>query len=56
MNTDTLEVSVYNQSVRNLYIIDIQSGNILVYTKTIFYDGFNHVGDIDREMPKPFQR
>jgi hypothetical protein len=34
----TMEASLYNQSIKYSYIIDIDSGKILVYTKTILYD------------------
>jgi hypothetical protein len=40
-----LEVSVNNASERHMYIIDIKSSEILVYSKTEFYDGLNHLED-----------
>jgi hypothetical protein len=44
-NTQILEVSAHNASVRYMYIIDVQSANILVYSMTEFYDGLNHSED-----------
>jgi zona occludens toxin (predicted ATPase) len=46
----TIEVSLYNESVRNLYIIDVDSGSILMYDRMEFYDGANHSMDRPQEM------
>jgi hypothetical protein len=45
-----LEVSVYNASERHLYIIDIQSEAVLLYSKTNFYDGLDHSTDKSIDM------
>ncbi|RJQ17218.1 hypothetical protein C4573_04165 [Candidatus Woesearchaeota archaeon] len=47
---EILEVSLYNSSVRHLYIVDVYSGAILVYSKTEFYDGINHSIDGERRI------
>ena len=52
----TLEVSLYNQSVRYSYIINIDSNVILVYSKTIFADGVDHSRDMVRGFPGPFRK
>ena len=50
-NKKVLEVNVYNESVHNMYIIDVQSGAILMYSKTEFYDGLNH--ELNHSEDKP---
>jgi len=49
-NNSTIEVSLYNESVRNVYLIDVNSGNILMYDRMEFYDGVNHSIDRSQEM------
>ena len=49
-----IEVSVFNQSARHTYIVDINSGDILVYSKTEFNDGLDHSKDMQREFPRVF--
>jgi hypothetical protein len=57
-----LEVSATNASVRYMYIIDITSSDILVYSMTVFYDDLNHTGDRPMDLhdiprnPEPFRR
>jgi len=46
----SIEVSLNNESVHNLYIIDVDSGNILMYNRMEFYDGMNHSLDHPQEM------
>jgi hypothetical protein len=55
---ETIEVSVYNASIRHLYIIDVNSGGILMYSRIEFYDGLNHSIDISpsREMDQGGQK
>jgi len=43
------EVLIYNQSVRYNYIIDADTGKILVSMRTEFNDGLNHSNDIPHE-------
>ena len=43
------EVAIYNVTVRDMYIIDLDTGQILVYSKTEFFDGLNHLND-DKRM------
>jgi uncharacterized protein YpmB len=40
-----LEVSVYNDSIRHLYIIDVDSGNVLLYSKTESFGFINYSND-----------
>jgi hypothetical protein len=50
------EVSIYNSTSRIMYIIDVDTGKILVYTNTEFFDGLNHLNDgerINENMPPP---
>jgi hypothetical protein len=58
MIRNVTEVSIYNSTERNMYIIDINSGEIIVYSKTEFFDGLDHLNDDrrinengDRNMP-----
>lgn len=58
-----LEVSANNASVRYMYIIDVNSSNILVYSQTIFYDSLNHsedrpmnLRDVRRDSERIFSR
>jgi exonuclease III len=46
-----IEVTLYNESVHNLYIIDVQSGTILMHSRTEFYDGLNHGLDNSGDAP-----
>jgi len=41
-NREIIEVTIYNQTVRHQYIIDIASGKIMMYSMTEFSDGLNH--------------
>jgi hypothetical protein len=52
----TIEVSFYNETVRHLYIIDVDNGKILLYSKTQFYDTLNHSNPLEtrREPRFPF--
>jgi hypothetical protein len=40
-----IEVSVYNDSIRHLYIIDVDNGNILLYSKTQSFGFINYSND-----------
>jgi hypothetical protein len=55
-STQILEVSAYNASERHMYIIDINSAKILVYSKTQFYDGLNHTYDRQINPRDPIRR
>ena len=57
-NSNILEVYFYNNTTINSYIINVDTGSILVYTKTVFNDGLDHSKDLWRIpiQPGPFRR
>ncbi len=49
------EVSIYTTNSKTTYIIDVNSEKIIVYSKTEFFDGINHLNDGDKltDLPPP---
>jgi hypothetical protein len=39
------EISIYNSTTMNMYIIDIITGEIIIYSKTEFFDGLDYSND-----------
>jgi hypothetical protein len=53
VNKNITEVTIYNATARNMYIIDLDTGKILLYTRTEFFDGLNHLNDnMNRNPPQ----